>query len=85
MSKVRVSDLKYSVDRIEEGFAVCEDENGKAVNLEIGKLPEGVKEGDLISVDNGEAVILTEETEARRKKLAEKRRALFERKRRRVD
>ena len=85
MSKVRVSDLKYSVDRIEEGFAVCEDENGKTVNFEIGKLPEGVKEGDLISVDNGEAVILTEETEARRKKLAEKRRALFERKRRRVD
>ncbi len=85
MSKVRVSDLKYSVDRIEEGFAVCEDENGKAANIEIGKLPEGVKEGDLISVDNGEAVILTEETEARRKNLAEKRRALFERKRRRVD
>jgi hypothetical protein len=80
-----VSDLKYSVDRIEEGFAVCEDENGKTVNIEIGKLPEGVKEGDLISVDNGEAVILAEETEARRKKLEEKRRALFERKRRRVD
>ncbi|MBR0350137.1 MAG: DUF3006 domain-containing protein [Clostridia bacterium] len=77
--------MKYSVDRIEEGFAVCEDENGKTVNIEIGKLPEGVKEGDLISADNGEAVILAEETEARRKKLAEKRRALFERKRRRVD
>ena len=80
MSKVRVSDLKYSVDRIEEVFAVCEDENGKTVNIEIGKLPEGVKEGDLISVDNGEAVILTEETEARRKKLAEKRRLLFKNK-----
>lgn len=78
-------DLKYSVDRIEEGFAVCEDENGKMVNIEKGKLPEGVKEGDLISIDNGEAVILTEETEERRKKLAEKRRTLFERKRRRVD
>ena len=77
--------MKYSVDRIEEGFAVCEDENGKTVNIETDKLPEGVKEGDLISVDNGEAVILAEETEARRKKLAEKRRALFERKRRRVD
>ncbi len=75
--------LKYSVDRIEEGFAVCEDENGKTVNIEKEKLPENVKEGDLISIDNGEAVILTEETEERRKKLAEKRRALFER--RRVD
>ncbi len=75
--------LKYSVDRIEEGFAVCEDENGKTVNIEKEKLPESVKEGDLISVDNGEAVILTGETEERRKKLAEKRRALFER--RRVD
>ena len=80
MSKVRVSDLKYSVDRIEEGFAVCEDENGNTVNIETDKLPEGVKEGDLISVDNGEAVILTEETEARRKKLAEKRRLLFKNK-----
>lgn len=72
--------LKYSVDRIEEGFAVCEDENGKTVNIEKEKLPENVKEGDLISIDNGEAVILTEETEERRKKLAEKRRALFKKK-----
>lgn len=77
--------LKYSVDRIEEGFAVCEDENGKTVNVETGKLPEGVKEGDLVSIDGVETVILAEETEERRKKLAEKRRALFERKRRRVD
>lgn len=80
MSKVRVSDLKYSVDRIEEGFAVCEDENGKTVNIETDKLPEGVKEGDIISIDNGETIILAEETEERRKKLAEKRRALFKNK-----
>ncbi len=73
-------DLKYSVDRIEEGFAVCEDENGKTVNIETGKLPEGVKEGDLVSINDGEAVILKDETEERRKKLAEKRRALFKKK-----
>lgn len=79
MLKVRVIDLKYSVDRIEEGFAVCEDENGKMLNINTDNLPEGVKEGDIISVDDGEAVILTEETQARRKKLAEKRKALFER------
>ena len=80
MSKVRVSDLKYSVDRIEEGFAVCEDEKGETVNIETDKLPEGVKEGDIISIDNGETIILAEETEERRKKLAEKRRALFKNK-----
>ena len=59
--------LKYSVDRFEESFAVCEDENGKSVNIEKEKLPADAKEGDIISIDNGEVIFLAEETEERRK------------------
>lgn len=73
--------LKYSVDRIEEGFAVCEDENRKLVNIEKDKLPAGLREGDIFLFDNGEARILQEETEERRRMLAEKRKALLKRKR----
>lgn len=77
--------LKYSVDRIEEGFAVCEDANGERVNIEISKLPEGIKEGVLISINGDEVILLEDETEERRRKLAQKQRELFERKRKRVD
>ncbi len=76
--------MKYTVDRIEESFAVCEDENGKLTDIELAILPEGVREGDIIRITDGEAVILEEETEDRRKKLAEKRRAIFEKKKKRV-
>lgn len=77
--------LKYIVDRIEEGFAVCEDENGKFSDIEIAGLPEGIKEGDIISVENGEAVFLKEETEERRNRIQQKRRDILKRKMKRAD
>lgn len=77
--------LKYSVDRIEENFAVCEDEDGKFINIQLSDLPEGVREGDLISLENSVAVILKDETEARRKKLAALRKEILAKKGKRVD
>ncbi|MBP3441365.1 MAG: DUF3006 domain-containing protein [Clostridia bacterium] len=77
--------MKYTVDRIEETIAVCEDENGNFVNFYTDKLPSGLREGDIFQIDNGEAVILKEETEERRRLLAEKRKAIINKKRKRVD
>ena len=77
--------LKYSIDRIEEGFAVCEDENGKMTNIEISALPEDAREGDIISIENGEALILKDETEERRKRIQQKRKDIFKRKMKRAD
>ena len=73
--------MKYTVDRIESGFVVCEDENGNLTDIELAILPEGVSEGDIIRITDGETVILKEETDERRRKIAEKRKAVFERKR----
>lgn len=77
--------MKYSIDRIEGSFAVCEDENGKFADIEVSTLPEGVGEGDIISIENGKAVFLKEETEERRRKIQQKRKDIFSRKMKRAD
>ncbi len=77
--------LKYTVDRIEEGFAVCEDENGIMVNIEIATLPADVREGDIVLVENGRAVFLEDETQERRRMIQQKRKDIFKRKMKRAD
>ncbi len=44
-----MEELIYTVDRIEEKYAICEEKESKElVKIEIEKLPKGVKEGSLI-------------------------------------
>lgn len=69
--------MKYSVDRIENGIAVCEDFNGNRINIEVGFLPEKVKEGDMLDVADGKFIILKDEADVRRKKLAELQKSIF--------
>ena len=38
--------MMYTVDRIEGGFAVLEDEQGGMTNVRMADLPEGTSEGD---------------------------------------
>lgn len=64
--------MQYIVDRIEENIAVCEDENKKMVDIEIDKLPIGVKEGDIIKQLKGKYII-DKETRKERKKNIQKR------------
>lgn len=72
--------MKYSVDRIEEDFAVCEDENGVFENLELSVLPENIKEGDiLLQAGNGFSV-LADETEEHRQRLAKLQKSIFTKK-----
>lgn len=69
--------MKYTIDRIEEGIAVCEDSNGNHINIQTALLPEGVKEGDIISAGDNGFVICREETEERRKQMAVRQRNIF--------
>ena len=72
--------MKYSVDRIEENIAVCEDENGEKATFEASLLPDGVKEGDIIMQTDGVFNFLPDETAERRKKMAELQKSIFTRK-----
>ena len=47
---------KFIVDRIEGDKAVLECENGDMVNLELKALPKNIKEGDVITLENGEDI-----------------------------
>lgn len=61
--------MKYIVDRIEENIAVCEDENKKMLDIEIDKLPIGVKEGDIIKQLKGKYIIDKETRKEKEKKI----------------
>ena len=72
--------MKYSVDRIEEGIAVCEDENGVSVKLEITMLPKGIKEGDLFLMTEDKTEILHDETAEKKKRIADLQKSIFTKK-----
>lgn len=46
------------VDRIEDGYAVCEGENSATVNIALLLLPDGVEEGSVLELapDGGFAI-----------------------------
>ncbi len=56
----------WSIDRIEENFAVCEDENRQRLEIPRDRLPEGAKEGDVLRLTDGGYEIDREETARRR-------------------
>lgn len=44
--------MRYVIDRIEEDFAVCEnEETGEMEDIDIYYLPDGVEEGDILVYD----------------------------------
>lgn len=72
--------MKYSVERIEENVALCEDDLGKTVKLRLEELPENIREGDIIVRTENGYTIDTDETSVRRKKMAEMQKKLFNKK-----
>ena len=63
---------KYIIDRFEDEYAVCEDQDTEdMIDILIEKLPEDVEEGDVIVEENDTFYIDHEETELRRKQMAE--------------
>ena len=72
--------MKYSVERIEENVALCEDDLGKTVKLRLDELPENIREGDIIVRTENGYTIDTDETSVRRKKMADMQKKLFNKK-----
>lgn len=70
--------MKYTIDRISEMVIICEDENGDMVKVKASALPEGVREGDILTEADGMWTLELEETERRRQRIREKLRGLTE-------
>ena len=48
----------YTVDRIEENIVILESRtNNKIIEVELNKLPENIKEGDIITISNNSYII----------------------------
>lgn len=64
--------MKYAVDRIESGIAICENlETREIVEISITELPEGVKEGDILKKEVS-YILDTEEKKSREDIIREK-------------
>lgn len=70
--------MKYIIDRLEEGLAMCENELKKMVSIPLEHLPQDIKEGDLIHEEEGTFSLDREATEERRRKMRKKLTDLFE-------
>ena len=61
------------IDRFEENFAVCEDDDGSFFAIDISELPAEASEGDVLRLDDGGGISVDEaETESRRSRIREK-------------
>ena len=68
----------WSIDRIEEGWAVCEGPDDEMIRLEVSRLPAGVREGDcLFLAGDGRWQGAEQLTRQRREETAKRLRAMF--------
>ena len=56
----------FSVDRIEDGMAVLEGDDGKLLHIPLGILPPELAEGDVLAEDGGRFTPDPQERDARR-------------------
>jgi hypothetical protein len=61
----------FVIDRLEEEYAVCEDQEGRMFNYKITNLPKGIKEGDVINKVGGNYIINKKGTNLREKRIEE--------------
>ena len=64
--------MRYIIDRIEGNIAVCEDENGNFVEIDILSLPDNIKEGDCVKFENSKFILDEKYAEERRKNIRKK-------------
>ncbi len=58
--------MRYVIDRIEEHYAVCENEDtGEMEDIDIFLLPDGIKEGDILLYDEDLDMYYLDEEEKR--------------------
>lgn len=65
------------VDRLEGKYAVCEQTDGKMISLLLSQLPDGIRDGDVLTERNGGYQIDPAATRKRKEEMEAKRRRLF--------
>ena len=73
----RIPYMKYIIDRLEEGLAICETELRKRISVPVSHLPKGIKEGDVLREEEGRFSLDSEETDKRRREMKKKLMDLF--------
>ncbi len=63
---------KYTIDRFEEDFAVCEASDQRMVNIPFEDIPEDSEEGDILVFTEGKYVKDKRATAAARRRIKEK-------------
>ena len=62
--------MTYTIDRIEDRLAVLEDEDGGCTNVPVTLLPDGAREGDVLTwTEPGIWAVDAAETAARRARI----------------
>ena len=74
----RIPYMKYIIDRLEEGLAICETELRKRISVPVSHLPKGIKKGDVLREEEGRFSLDSEETDKRRREMKKKLMDLFE-------
>ena len=69
--------MQYIIDRIEGDLAVCEREDGSLEHIPMRELPEGVREGTVLVLQDGAWALDLQAEEERRKRLFERQEGLF--------
>ena len=65
--------MKYIIDRIEDNIAILEQQDNKEfINISTNILPNGIKEGMILSIINNTYTIDIKATEKRKKEVLEK-------------
>ena len=70
--------MQYTIDRIEEGIAVCERSDGMRLHVLFSALPDGTREGSILTFDNGHWTLLADETARVRQELFDLQESLFD-------
>lgn len=70
--------MKYIIDRIENNIVVCENQDTKKIeNFKIEQFPEGIKDGDIVILENEKFKIDKEETKIKKQEIEELMRKLM--------
>ena len=69
--------MKFTVEAIEDGIAILENIYGEKIEISVDNLPDGIKEGSILTSVDDDFKILIEDTRERRRMMFEKQRRLF--------
>lgn len=60
--------MKYYIDRIEEGLAVMDSDDGERMTVPVEKLPHGIRDGSVVIRMSDGTFVRDEAEEAERRK-----------------